>query len=178
MCDIGFTFIYYMKKHMKLHHVENSYQFALCGKWFISWNNKQWHMKSHAGDNPYLCALCNQELISRNYLQKHMKGHDMDSTYPRALLFKEFISINHPKRHIHRNNGKFHITVLLNIQENGLQERIFVKCNYCKKYSALVTSSADKKTSWEYPATQSLQHTIVCCWWKQVINYLCSTNFV
>ena len=23
-----------------------------------------------------------------------------------------------------------------------------------------------QKTSWEYPATQSLQDTIVCCWWK------------
>ena len=78
-------------------------------------------MKSHAGDNPYLCALCNKELISRNYLQRHMKGHAMDNPYPCALCFKEFISINHTKRHINNHNGKFHITILFNIQENGLQ---------------------------------------------------------
>jgi hypothetical protein len=35
-----------------------------------------------------------------------------------------------------------------------------------------------QQKSWEYPDTQSLQHTNVCCWWKLVINYLCSTNFV
>ena len=31
-CDIGFIFSHCMKKHMKLHPVENSYQCALCGK--------------------------------------------------------------------------------------------------------------------------------------------------
>ena len=75
LCDIGFTFSHYMKKHMNLHPVENSYKCALCGKLFISTNHKQRHMKSHAGDNPYLCALCNHKLISRNYQQRHMKGH-------------------------------------------------------------------------------------------------------
>ena len=154
------------KKHMKLHPVENSYQCALCGKWFISRNNKQWNMKSHAGDNLYICALCNQEVISRNYPQTHNKGHAMDNTYPCALCFKEFISINHPKRHRNMNNGKFHITFWFNIQE--LPQEIFSFGNV----------NGRQKTSWEHPATQSLQHRVVCCWWKLVINYLCSTNFV
>ena len=166
-----------MKKHMKVHPVKNSYQCALCGKWFISWNNKQWHMKSHAGDNPYLCALCNQELISRNYLQRHMKGHAMDNPYPCALCFKEFISINYPKRHINRNNGKLYITVLFIIQENGLQERFFL-VQLLQEIFSFGNVIDRQKTSWEYPATQSLQHTLICCWWKLVINYLCSTNFV
>ena len=110
LCDIWFTFSHYMKKHMKLHVVENSYQCALCGKWVISWNNKQLHMKSHAGDNPYICALCNQELISRNFLQRYIKGHALDIPYQCVLCFTEFIFIKKPKRHNNRNNGKFHIT--------------------------------------------------------------------
>ena len=44
LCEIGFTFSHCIKKHMMLHSVENSYQCALCGKWLISWNNKQWHI--------------------------------------------------------------------------------------------------------------------------------------
>ena len=30
LCDSGFKFSDHMKKHLKLHHVENSYQCALC----------------------------------------------------------------------------------------------------------------------------------------------------
>ena len=162
LCDIGFTFSHCMNKHMKLHPVKSSYQCALCGKWFISWKNKQWHMKSHAGDNPYICALCNQKPISRNYPQRHNTGHAMVHPYPYQGIHLH----QPPKRHINMNNGKFNITVLFNIQEL-LQEII-----------SFGNGIGRQKTSWEYPATQSLQHTLICCWWKLVINNLCSTNFV
>ena len=82
------------------------------------------------------------------------------------IHIKEFISINHPKRHINIINRKLHITVLFNIQEP--LQKIFSFGNVI----------GGQNTSWEYPATQSLQHTIRYCWWKLVINYLCSTNFV
>ena len=78
-----------MKKHLKLHPVENSYQCDLCGKSFISWNNIQGHMKSHAGDNQYVCALCGQELISGNYLMRHMKIHTINNSYKCALRGEE-----------------------------------------------------------------------------------------
>ena len=103
---------------------------------------------------PVLCVTRN----SRNYLQRHMQGHAMDNPYPRALCFKEFISINHPKRHINMNNGKFQTNVLFNIQENGLQDSFFL-CNNCKKYSALVTSSADKNIMGIPCYTKFVTHT-------------------
>ena len=115
--DIRFTFSHSTKKHIKLHPVENSYQCALCGKWFISFNNKLWHMKSYAGDNLYLCALCNQELINRNYPQRQNKGHAMDNPYLCSMF--QGIHLQQPTKetYINMNNGKFIVTVLFNIQE-------------------------------------------------------------
>ena len=141
----------------------------------------QWHMKSLAWDNPYICALCNQELISRCYLQRHMKGRAINNQYPCALCLKECISINHPKRQINRNSGKFQIAVFCNIQENDLQEydlQEFFLMQLLQEIFSFGNVISRQKTSWEYPATQNLQHKIVCCWWKHVINYLCSTDFV
>ena len=93
------------------------------------------------------------------------------------FVFKSFISINHPKRHNNRNNGKFHFAVLFNIQENGLQESFFL-LQFLQEIFSFGNVISRQKTSLEYPANQSLQHTNVCCWWKLVINYLCSTEFV
>ena len=148
-------------KHMTSHPVENSYQCALCGKCFISWNNIQRHIKSHAWgqsislcsvwpgthlkklqmkintkpkENSYECALCEEGFISRNHLKRHMKWHALDNPYACALCVEEFISINHPKRHISSHSGKFHIILLFNIQEHFLQEKIFCLFNYCQKY--------------------------------------------
>jgi hypothetical protein len=50
------------------------------------------------------------------------------------------------------NKGKFHITVLFNIQE--ILQEIFSVGNIMGR----------QQKSWEYPDTQSLQHTNVCCW--------------
>ena len=64
------------------------------------------------------------------------------------------------------NNVKLHITVLFNILE--LLQQIFSFGNVIGR----------QETSWEYPAAQSWQHTVVYCWLKLVINYFCRTNFV
>ena len=86
---ITYPLCHCMKKHMKLHPVESSYQCALCGKWFISWNNKQWYMKSHAGDNPYICALCNQllqEIFSFGNVMGRQKKTSWEDTATQSLL--------------------------------------------------------------------------------------------
>ena len=87
-----------MKKHLKLHPVENSYKCALCGKSFISWNDIHGHMQRHAGDNQYRCSLCGQELISRNYLKWHMIIHTIENSYKCAFCGDGIISRKHPKR--------------------------------------------------------------------------------
>ena len=104
LCDIGFTSSHCMKKHMKLPPVENSYQFSLCGEWFISRNNKAWHMNSHAGDNPYLVLYVTKNL-SWETTHRDIIKFMLWITHICALCFKEFMSINHPKRHKNMNNG-------------------------------------------------------------------------
>ena len=47
----------------------------------------------------------------------------MDDPYPFALCVEE-IYINPHKRHINSHTGKFHITVLFNIQKHGWQGMI------------------------------------------------------
>ena len=111
---------------MKSHSGENHYRCALCGEDLISGNHIKRHIKMHTLENPWHCNLCD--------LKRQMIIHEMVN--PCALCVEE-IYINHPKRYIYSHTGKFHITVLFNIQKNMIG-------NYFHKYSVLVMSSADK----------------------------------
>ena len=86
-----------MKKHMKRHAAKNSYQCAMCGKCFISWNNIQMHMKSHAWNNPYICALFGEEFISRNHIRRRIKIHTVENPQHCHPCGKVLIPWNHLK---------------------------------------------------------------------------------
>ena len=48
---------------------------------------------------------------------------------------------------------------------------------YCQKYIVSVTSSADNHIG-KTLLHKNVQHTIVYCWLKLVVNYMYSTHFV
>ena len=121
-----------------------------------SWFSWTFHMESPTKDNSYKCALCGEGFISRNHLKRRMKGHAMDNPYPCALCVEKFISINHQNRCHISHTGKLHITVLFNIQEDGW---IIFLVELLAKIFSFANVISRQKTSWEYPATQSLQHT-------------------
>ena len=108
---------------------EKSYQYILCGKCLISWNNIQRHMKNHAGSNPYSCILCGEEFISMNHFKRHIETHTftnqwqcdlcgnvliswnhlnsdaLANSYPCDQCYKELFSKNYPKRRTKTRTG-------------------------------------------------------------------------
>ena len=183
LCDIGLKFSHCMKKHMKLYPVENLYQCALCDIGLKFSHCKKKHMKLYPVENLYQCALCGKWRvmlwtirISVLCVTKTSSPETTQRDTTKAMLW--IIHIH--KLSVSRNSSPSTTPrdIWTWIKGNSILLFCLIFKNYCNNYSALVTSSADKKTSWEYTATQSLQHTIVCCWWILVINYLCITNFV
>ncbi|CAK9820701.1 Zinc finger and BTB domain-containing protein 16 [Anthophora plagiata] len=71
-----------LRKHIKTHSGEKSFNCHICGKCFANATNRKVHFLTHSGVRPFICTTRGQSFAQRLALCVHWKKKHLDSTDP------------------------------------------------------------------------------------------------